>query len=240
VWLIALAVAGAALKIPLGIWFKPLLHSEFGHRFFLLCCQIALLCVVPFALRLNWQLGLPGAPFIRAKLARQKPPGRLRSLIGIALLYDLAAIVVSVLALAVLVLSGVLPLAARRASHASPHSLRTLPFFAFQGQAGRLAVTGLLAAVGAGLSEEIMFRLSVFAIFIWLFRLMLRDRTDRPSRAALWCATIMQAYVFGLAHLNLTSSHAPEDEGADIDRRIGGAADMGRHSSRPALFAAWP
>jgi hypothetical protein len=71
-------------------------------------------------------------------------------------------------------------------------------------------VTGALAAVGARLSEEIMFRLSVFAIFIWLFRLTLRDRTDRPSRAALWCATIMQAYVFGLAHLILRPATLPK------------------------------
>jgi hypothetical protein len=67
-----------------------------------------------------------------------------------------------------------------------------------------------MAAIGAGLSEEIMFRLSAYAIFIWLFRLVLSERTDRPSRTALWCATIMQGYAFGLVHLMLRPAILPK------------------------------
>jgi hypothetical protein len=211
-WLIALVVVGTALKIPLRIWFGPLFRPAFSHAFSWVSCQIALMCAVPFALRLNWELGLAGAPFIGARLARQKPPGRLRSLIGTAFVYDLASIVVSFLAIALLVFSGVLrlPVSARGASHASAHSLRSLPFAAFQEQAGRFAVTGILAAIGAGLSEEIMFRLSAFAIFIWLFRFLLREGAGRPSRTALWCATTMQGYAFGLLHLILRPAVLPK------------------------------
>lgn len=194
--LIALAVAGNALKIPLVIGFKPIFHSAFGHPLIAFGLQIALVCIVPFAVRMNRELGLPGAPFLRARLARRPPPGRLRSLIRIALLYDLASIALSIVALAGLVFSGALPLSV--ASHGASHAS---PFEALRGQAGRVAMFGALAAIGAGLSEEVMFRLSLFAIFLWLFRVLLQDRTDRPSRAALWCATIMQGYVFGLAHI---------------------------------------
>ena len=211
--LIALAVAGTALKVPVGIWFKPLFHSDLGYyRFLWIGFQLALVCLVPFAMRLNSELGLPGAPFIAAKLARQKPPGRLRSLIRIALLYDLASLGVSILAIAVLVFSGALPLsaAARGASHASPPSFRASPFGALHGQAGRFFAIGALGSIGAGLNEEVMFRLSLFAIFTWLFRSVLQDRTDRPSRTALWCATIMQGYAFGLVHVILRPKILPK------------------------------
>jgi hypothetical protein len=201
VWLIALAVAGTALKIPLGIWFKPLFHSELGYRFLSISCQIGLVCMVPFAVRLNSELGLLGAPFIAAKLSRQTPPGRFRSLIRIALRYDLAAIAVSILAIAVLALSGM------RGSSVpgSAASYRAAEHTAVAAHVGRFVV-----AIGAGLSEEIMFRLSAFAILIWLFRLLLSERTDRPSRTALWCATIMQGYAFGLLHLMLRSAILPK------------------------------
>jgi hypothetical protein len=69
---------------------------------------------------------------------------------------------------------------------------------------------GALAAAGAGLSEEILFRLSVFAIFIWLFRFLLHEGTDRPSCTTLWCATIMQGYAFGLAHLIIRPAILPK------------------------------
>ncbi|MGB3550004.1 MAG: CPBP family glutamic-type intramembrane protease [Candidatus Binatus sp.] len=133
------------------------------------------------------------------------PPGRLRSLIGIALIYDLAAVGLDILAVAAMVLFGMLgsSVSAPGAPHGSPPSFRTLPFAAFAGQAGRFAVMGTLAATGAGLSEEILFRLCGFSILIWLFRFLLHEGTVRPSRTALWCATIMQGYAFGLAHLIL-------------------------------------
>jgi hypothetical protein len=212
VWLIALAVAGTALKIPLGIWFKPLFHSELGYQFLSICCQIALVCTVPLALRLNAELGLPGAPFIAAKLARERPPGRLRSLIKIALLYDLVSIGASTLAIMGLKLSGVIGSSVSKARMplGSPLSLHTNPFAALVPHAGRFAAMGAMAAIGAGLSEEIMFRLSLFAISAWLFRFLLQDRTDRPSGTVLWCATILQAYAFGLAHLMLRSSVLPK------------------------------
>jgi hypothetical protein len=206
VWLIALAVAGTALKIPLGIWFKPLFHSELGYRFLSICCQVGLVCMVPFAVRLNSELGLLGAPFIAAKRPRQTPPGRFRSLIRIALRYDLAAIAVSILAIAVLALSGMLG----SSVPGSAASYRAAEHTAVAAHVGRFVVAGAMAAIGAGLNEEIMFRLSAFAILIWLFRLLLSERTDRPSRTALWCATIMQGYAFGLLHLMSRSAILPK------------------------------
>jgi hypothetical protein len=210
--LIALAVAGSALKVPLGIWFKPLFHSELGYPFLLIGCQIALVCMVPFALRLNSELGLPGAPFIAAKVARQRPPGRLRSLIRIALLYDLASIGADTVALAGLKLSGVIgsSVAKPGAPLGSPLSFRSNPFAPFAAHAGRYAAMGAMAAIGAGLSEEIMFRLSLFAISTWLFRGLLPGVTKRPSRTVLWCATIMQGYAFGLAHVILRPAIFPK------------------------------
>jgi membrane protease YdiL (CAAX protease family) len=175
-------------------------------------CQIALVCMVPLALRLNSELGLPGAPFIAAKLARQRPPGRLRSLIKIALLYGLAAIGASTLAFAGLKLSGVIGSSAAKpgAPMGSPLSFNSNPFAPVAAHPASFAAMGAMAAIGAGVSEEIMFRLSLFAISTWLFRSLLQDGTNRPGRSVLWCATIMQGYAFGLLHVILRPTVLPK------------------------------
>jgi hypothetical protein len=157
--------------------------------------------MVPFALRLNSKLGLPGAPLIEARLEGRVPPRRLRSLIGIAVVYDLAYIVVGAIAVAALVLCGALPNPVH--AHRGPHATLAPAFRDLYGHLDRFVWLSAVAGIGAGVSEEILFRLSMFAIFIWLFRAILSERTDTPSRTVLWCATIAQGYVFGLPHLLL-------------------------------------
>jgi membrane protease YdiL (CAAX protease family) len=61
---------------------------------------------------------------------------------------------------------------------------------------------GALVAIAAAVSEEIQFRLVLFAVFTWIARLITRDSTvGQSSRGVLWFATILQAYVFGMVHL---------------------------------------
>ena len=66
---------------------------------------------------------------------------------------------------------------------------------------GRIALVGALVAVAAAVSEEIQFRLVLFAFFAWIVRSITRESSGRSSRAALWFATILQAYAFGMVHL---------------------------------------
>ena len=204
-------IVGEALKIPLGVWFRTFFRSEHVAARSLLACEIVLLCMVPFALRLNREIGLPGAPFLRARLARQKAPGRFRGLIAVALLYDLASLGIEAVALVLLVLSGARPLATTAgATHTGSHLLRSDPFIPMEQHVGRFGVAGILAALGAGLSEEIIFRLSAFAIFIWLIRTVQPKPSIPPSKTTLWCATLLQGYAFGLPHLILRSKALPK------------------------------
>jgi hypothetical protein len=64
---------------------------------------------------------------------------------------------------------------------------------------------GLLAAVSAGINEEILFRLFGVTLLSWLGSLLFKTEEGRPPLAVLWFATVVVAGVFGLAHLPATS-----------------------------------
>jgi membrane protease YdiL (CAAX protease family) len=60
---------------------------------------------------------------------------------------------------------------------------------------------GFLGAVGAGITEETIFRLFAFSLIVWLGWLIRRKQANGPSRAWLWAATFLSAFLFGLYHL---------------------------------------
>lgn len=66
---------------------------------------------------------------------------------------------------------------------------------------------GALASVGAGITEEILFRLGLVTLLVWLgFRLGARtDDGKRPARWLLWGAVVVVALAFGAAHLPATA-----------------------------------
>src|SRR5712671_2614547 len=76
--LIALVILGEALKFRSA-----------------LAITIVLTSMVPFALRISPRLGLPGAPLIAAKIAGEKLPIRIRSLLKISLGYALLALAIA-------------------------------------------------------------------------------------------------------------------------------------------------
>jgi membrane protease YdiL (CAAX protease family) len=191
--LMAVAIAGVALELPLGLGLKAIFHFEAGRQLWQFGAFAALTCTVPLAVKLNPKLGLPGAPLISAKFAGLPAPWRFRGLIRIAFVYALAAAGIGGGVLAILVMAG--------AFHMPVGSHGAFPIADGAKMAGRLAVLGTIAAIGAGLSEEILFRLCLFTILAVLLRPIMHDRAGRPSRAALWCATIVQGYLFGLTHL---------------------------------------
>jgi membrane protease YdiL (CAAX protease family) len=65
---------------------------------------------------------------------------------------------------------------------------------------GRIAIIGTLVSIAAGVGEEIQFRLVSFAVLAWIASLFTSGPSGPSSRGALWFATIVQAYVFGLIH----------------------------------------
>jgi hypothetical protein len=192
--LITLAVVGAVLEYPLALAIKSIDRSEIARALPFLAITIILSAMIPFALRISPQLGLPGAPLVAAKIAGEKLHFSIRSMIKIAAGYAfLAALAGAVVLITVIVPLMIAHPIAGGTKLPVPPVMKLAP--------GRIALVGALVAIAAAISEEIQFRLVLFAVFAWVVRLITRESSGQSSRAALWFATILQAYAFGLVHL---------------------------------------
>jgi hypothetical protein len=192
--LITLAIVGAVLEYPLALAIKSIDRSEIGRAMPFLAITIVLSSMIPFALRIGPQLGLPGAPLIAAKIAGEKLHFSIRSIIKIATVYALLAAVVGAAVLITVIVPMMIahPISGG-AKLPIPPVMKLAP--------GRIALVGALVAIAAAVSEEIQFRLVLFAVFAWIVRLITRDSDSRSGRGALWLVTFLQAYAFGLVHL---------------------------------------
>jgi len=68
---------------------------------------------------------------------------------------------------------------------------------------------GLLASFYGGINEEILLRLGVMSILVWLGRFISKTADGRPTQAVLWTANILAAILFGLGHLPATAALIP-------------------------------
>jgi len=193
--LIVLALVGATLEYPLALAIKSIELPELVHTMPFLLITVVLASMVPFALRVNPRLGLPGAPLIAAMIAGEPMPLSIRSLLKISIGYAILAAAAGAAVLGVLIL----PMLIIAHPHGGSLNLPVPPMLKLA--PGRIALVGALVAIAAAVSEEIQFRLVLFAVFTWIARLVSRDLDGRPGRGALWFATILQAYAFGLVHL---------------------------------------
>jgi len=192
--LMALAIVGAVLEYPLALAIKSIDRSEISHALPFLAITIALSSMIPFALRISPELGLPGAPLIAAKIAGEKLHFSIRSMIKIAAGYAfLAALLGAVVLITVIVPMMIAHPIAGGSNLPVPPVMKLAP--------GRIALVGALVAIAAAVSEEIQFRLVLFAVLAWIVRLITSGSSGRSSRGALWLVTFIQAYAFGLVHL---------------------------------------
>ena len=127
-------------------------------------------------LRLGYAYGLD-APLLR-RLISPKPRPRVATAWAAAIALGLAT------ALACVFLSVVL------------HAL--VPT-ATSGAAAPAWWRGLLASFYGGIAEEVMSRLFLVSLFVWLGARLLK--TDRPPRAIYWSAIVLAALAFGAGHL---------------------------------------
>lgn len=68
---------------------------------------------------------------------------------------------------------------------------------------------GLLASFYGGIAEEILLRLFVMSLFVWLGRFISKTADGRPTSAVFWTANILAAVLFGLGHLPTTALLVP-------------------------------
>ena len=192
--LITLAIVGAVLEYPLALAIKTIDRSEIFRALPFLAITIVLSSMIPFTLLISPQLGLPGAPLIAAKIAGEKLHLSIRGMIKVAAGYAfLAALVGAVVLMTVIVPLMIAHPVAGGTRLPIPPVMKLAP--------GRIALVGALVAIAAAVSEEIQFRLVLFAVLAWIVRLITRGSSGRSSRGALWLVTFIQAYAFGLVHL---------------------------------------
>jgi hypothetical protein len=68
---------------------------------------------------------------------------------------------------------------------------------------------GLLASLYGGINEEILLRLGLMSILVWIGRFISKTEDGRPTLAVLWIANILAAVLFGLGHLPATAALFP-------------------------------
>ncbi len=66
---------------------------------------------------------------------------------------------------------------------------------------------GVLGGVGAGLGEEILYRLGLLTLLLWVTTRL--GRQERPSRWVFWSVNSLVAFLFGLGHLILAGPLTP-------------------------------
>ncbi|MFL7868227.1 MAG: CPBP family glutamic-type intramembrane protease [Anaerolineales bacterium] len=68
---------------------------------------------------------------------------------------------------------------------------------------------GLLASFYGGIDEEVLLRLGLMSVLVWLGRFISKTEDGRPTLAVLWIANILAAVLFGLGHLPATAALFP-------------------------------
>lgn len=65
------------------------------------------------------------------------------------------------------------------------------------------AFSGFLGSISAGIKEEIIMRLFVMSLFIWLLTKILRR--PQPNNGMIWTANLIASLLFGALHLSLAA-----------------------------------
>ena len=68
---------------------------------------------------------------------------------------------------------------------------------------------GFLASFYGGIAEEILLRLFVMSLFVWLGQFVSKTKEGKPTSAVFWLANILAAVLFGLGHLPATAMLIP-------------------------------
>lgn len=68
---------------------------------------------------------------------------------------------------------------------------------------------GFLASFYGGIAEEILLRLFLMSLFVWLGRFASKTSEGKPTNSVFWIANILAAVLFGLGHLPATAMIIP-------------------------------
>ena len=60
---------------------------------------------------------------------------------------------------------------------------------------------GLLASFYGGINEEILLRLFLMTLLVWIFFKIKKTEGGKPTKAGIWLAIVLAAIIFGIGHL---------------------------------------
>jgi membrane protease YdiL (CAAX protease family) len=156
------------------------------------------------------QIGL-GLPFIEGWVDKKPLKGKTGKIALIALL---AAAVLTVIGIGVRFLTLPMILA--------EFGARNIPLSALGESTQGPWWTMLLAALSAGITEEVGFRLGLLTILIWGIGWIWHDETGRAKPIGFWLANLLVAVLFGAIHLlNLSALGLPLMSGLLIRAILG-------------------
>lgn len=144
--------------------------------------SIILAVMIGIGLVLTAKAGLPGAPFIEDLRAGKDISERLRTMISPSLLTGVGVGIAVLLMFAFLLRNELPQLPVGKAA--------LMPFW-----------KRFLLCFYGGLTEEIMMRIFLFSLLVWLLRKIFRTGSEAPGRKVFWTANIFLALLFGLGHL---------------------------------------
>jgi membrane protease YdiL (CAAX protease family) len=63
----------------------------------------------------------------------------------------------------------------------------------------------LLASFEGGIAEEVLYRLFLMTLFVWIASKLRHTADGRPTNSGIWVANVLAAVLFGLGHLGFTA-----------------------------------
>ena len=78
----------------------------------------------------------------------------------------------------------------------------------------------LLASLYGGITEEVLVRLFLMTLLVWIGAVLTRSKTGQPSSVVLWIAIVLAAIAFGLGHLPATAALGLPLNGLVITRAV--------------------
>jgi hypothetical protein len=133
------------------------------------------------------RIGL-GMPFVEARVNREPVPYRFRNIVATAWITAVVVVLLDMF-LHMVVLDPPLHAMLENLGLAIPEGAHTPPLY------------GFLAAISAGITEEMLFRLFGLSLLAWLGGLLFHESDGRPKLIIFWIANILFALGFGVAHL---------------------------------------
>ena len=92
--------------------------------------------------------------------------------------------------------------------------LLSIPFNKFipEFQTGEISISAwkaFLASFYGGIAEEVLLRLFLVTLFVWITFIIKKTSDGRPTDLGIWISIILAAVVFGIGHLPATSQITP-------------------------------